>query len=227
MSVGSCLPLQSSLHSVSATWRKTQNYQVVPWDHSRVPWISATLLRDHLTQRNHFQPHTRKTDKWALNNYSSAAWLVLKICVEKNLPELFNLGNLLRLWSDHRHILHGRIVSLHLRENICHSYSDNGYLCDFNNVIFNQVILKPSVTDWAGARGVHLLCLCLRLKHSPSCVPRLNPAAFALPLALRRLQNGSTWCPCWVQTPAQTSASASSTSLSISCLHLRSGATWE
>ncbi len=70
--------------------------------------------------------------------------------MEKNLPELFNLGNLLRLWSDRRHILHGRIVSLHLQENICHSYSDNGYLCDFNNVIFNQVILKNhlSLIEW-------------------------------------------------------------------------------
>lgn len=56
VSVWSCLPLQSSLHLVSATWRKTLFYQVVSWDHSRVPCISATLLKNNLALRDHFQP---------------------------------------------------------------------------------------------------------------------------------------------------------------------------
>lgn len=64
VSVWSCLPLQSPPCLVSATWRKTLYYQVVPQDHSRVLCISATLLRVHLTQGNHFQPTLgRQIDK--------------------------------------------------------------------------------------------------------------------------------------------------------------------
>lgn len=40
-------------------------------------------------------------------------------------------------------------------------------------------------------------------------------------------KTGSTPCPRQVQTPAQASPSANSTSSSISCLHLRYSATWE
>lgn len=59
VSATTCLPLQSARRSASATWRgvrETLCYQVVPRELSGGSWISATLSRDHLTQRNHFQP---------------------------------------------------------------------------------------------------------------------------------------------------------------------------
>lgn len=73
-SVWSCLPLQILPLLGSATWRKTLYYQVVPQDHSRGAWILDTLLRDHLTQRNHFQPargwQISKSERTAPQSYS-------------------------------------------------------------------------------------------------------------------------------------------------------------
>lgn len=73
-SVWSCLPLQILPLLGSTTWRKTLYYQVVPQDHSRGAWILDTLLRDHLTQRNHFQPargwQINKSERTAPQSYT-------------------------------------------------------------------------------------------------------------------------------------------------------------
>lgn len=66
--------------------------------------FSNTIERPSHTEKP-FPAHMRKADKQALNNHSSAVWVVLQICVGKYLPQLFNLHIIICLGYDiRRHI---------------------------------------------------------------------------------------------------------------------------
>ncbi len=117
--------------------------------------FSNTIERPSHTEKP-FPAHAGKADKWALNNYSSAVWVVLKICVERNLPELFNLRIVMCCgfgWTTDTFWMVGWFRST-LPENICYSYLD-----DSDHVKINQLILKLS--KWA--RGKAQLCSTLNV----------------------------------------------------------------
>lgn len=95
--------------------------------------FSNTIERPSHTEKP-FPAHTRKGDKQVLNNYSSAVWVVLQICVEKYLPELFNLHTVISFGLKQSQTLN--VVSLHLiSKHLEHFVTPVKQL--FSNLLFN------------------------------------------------------------------------------------------